>query len=187
MHTDMSTETKHEVLARLRRRYASAGQQHKTQLLDQAVELPGYHRKAAIRALRAAPARPRAPALLLGRPKAYHAESLLPVLKPIGFAAFQPCGLRLHALLPEWLDAYEADHHRVDLELRATLLAAYLGQRPRPVLLTRAEPTGCSRRNAGPPRPWSGLARRVRPPASGAAPARRSLVSHPWDDPCRLG
>jgi hypothetical protein len=55
MHTDMSTETKQAILARLRRRYATAGPQHKGLLLDQAVELLGYHRKAAIRALGAAP------------------------------------------------------------------------------------------------------------------------------------
>ena len=53
MHSDMSKETKEEVLARLRRRYATAGEEHKGKLLDQAVELLGYHRKAAIRALRA--------------------------------------------------------------------------------------------------------------------------------------
>ncbi len=52
MHSDMSKETKQEVLARLRRRYATAGAPHKGKLLDQAVEVLGYHRKAAIRALR---------------------------------------------------------------------------------------------------------------------------------------
>lgn len=60
MHTDMSTETKQEVLARLRRRCATAGREHKAKLLDQAVELLGYHRKAAIRALGAPPPLPRA-------------------------------------------------------------------------------------------------------------------------------
>jgi hypothetical protein len=39
-------------LARLRRRCATAGKAHKVKLLNQAVELLGYHRKAAIRALR---------------------------------------------------------------------------------------------------------------------------------------
>jgi len=125
MHDDMSTETKAEVLARLRRRYATAGPEHKTKLLDQAVQLLGYHRTAAIRALgRAAAAPPRVPALLLGRPKTYPPESLLPVLKPIWFTAFQPCGSRLHALLPEWLPAYEADHRRLDADVRQALLAA---------------------------------------------------------------
>jgi hypothetical protein len=124
MHDDMSTETKEQVLARLRWRYATAGLEHKGKLLDQAVELLGYHRKAAIRALGAAPAPPRAPSLRLGRRRAYHPETLRPILKPIWFTAFQPCGVRLHALLPEWLAAYEADHRRLDADVRQVLLRA---------------------------------------------------------------
>lgn len=120
----MSQQTKAEVLVRLRRRYATAGSEHKTKLLDQAVELLGYHRKAAIRALRQKPQPVRAPALILGRPRHYHPETLLPILKPIWFAAFQPCGRRMVALLPEWLPAYEADHGRLDADVRRSLLAA---------------------------------------------------------------
>jgi len=126
MHSDMSKETKEQVLARLRRRYATAGAQHKSKLLDQAVELLGYHRKAAIRALGQSQPKPgpRKVNLVLGRPKTYHPESLLPILKPIWFGAFQPCGSRLHALLPEWLPAYEQDHCRIDADLRQCLLGA---------------------------------------------------------------
>ena len=47
----MSMQTRKEVLARLRREYAKARGFEKTTLLDQAVRLLGYHRKAAIRAL----------------------------------------------------------------------------------------------------------------------------------------
>ena len=126
MHSDMSKETKEQLLARLRRRYARAGAQHKGKLLDQAVELLGYHRKAAIRALRQP--QPKEVTLklnvVLGRPKTYHPERLLPILKPIWFSAFQPCGSRLHALLPEWLPAYEQDHRRINSDLRQCLLAA---------------------------------------------------------------
>jgi len=125
MHNDMSKETKEQILRRLRRRYATAGKEHKGKLLDQASELLGYHRKAAIRALRAPTAAPAARRvnLVLGRPKQYHPERLLPVLKSIWFNAFQPCGSRLHALLPEWLPAYEEDHRRIDADLRHSLLA----------------------------------------------------------------
>lgn len=122
MHDDMSQQTKREVLARLRRSYAKAGAEYKRQLLDQAVALLGYHRKAAIRALRAQPPPVRAPAVLRGRPRDYEPARLLPVLKPIWFAALQPCGSRLAALLPEWLPAYEQDHRRLDPDLRASLL-----------------------------------------------------------------
>lgn len=120
----MSQQTKTEVLARLRRRYATAGPEHKTKLLDQAVERLGYHRKAAIRALGQQPQAPRAAALILGRPRQYHPDRLRPILKPIWFAAFQPCGRRLAALLPEGLPAYEADHGRLDADVRRSLLAA---------------------------------------------------------------
>src|SRR5437899_12256965 len=113
MHNDMSKETREQILARVRRRYITAGLEHKSKLLDQAVELLGYHRKAAIRALGPQVERRQAPGVL-GRPKSYHPESLLPILKPIWFAAFQPCGSRLRALLPEWLPAYESDHRRLD-------------------------------------------------------------------------
>jgi hypothetical protein len=124
MDNDMSQKTRNELLSKLRRQYARAGQHFKRQLLDQAVALLGYHRKSAIRALRAQAPPTRTPALVLpGRPRAYHPERLLPVLKPIWFAALQPCGSRLHALLPEWLPAYEADHRRVDADLRLALLA----------------------------------------------------------------
>ena len=110
-------------MARLRRSYARAGAQFKRQLIDQAVALLGYHRKAAIRALRAPPPPPRTLAVVLGRPREYDPQVLLPVLKPIWFAALQPCGTRLAALLPEWLPAYEADHRRLDPDLRESLLA----------------------------------------------------------------
>jgi hypothetical protein len=126
MHSDMSKETKDQMLIRFRRRYATAGPEHKRKLLDQAVELLGYHRKAAIRALGPPKPKPvvRSLNVVLGRPKTYHAERLLPILKPIWFSAFQPCGSRLHALLPEWLPAYELDHQRLDADLRQCLLSA---------------------------------------------------------------
>lgn len=120
----MSQKTKKEVLEKLRRQYRRAGLSYKGQLLDQAVALLGYHRKAAIRALRARPlAERRTVGLVLGRPRAYDPQQLLPVLKPIWFAALQPCGSRLVALLPEWLEAYETDHRQLDADLRACLLA----------------------------------------------------------------
>jgi hypothetical protein len=113
LDNEMSQKTK-KLLARLRRSYAKAGSEFKKQLLNQAVDLLGYHRKAAIRALRAQPALAPVVARMLGPPREYDPGRLLPILKPIWFAALQPCGRRLRALLPEWLPAYEADHRRVD-------------------------------------------------------------------------
>ena len=152
MHSDMSKETKEEVLARLRRRYATAGEEHKGKWLDRAVELLGYHRKAAIRALRAPPSPP-GPAsvnVVLGRPRTYEPATLLPVLKPIWFTAFQPCGSRLHALRPEWLPAYELDQRRIDPDVRQCLLSASARTLDRLVAPLRV---GLERR--GGPRPGS--------------------------------
>lgn len=53
MDKTMSQPTRAEVLSKLRRRYETAGLEHKGKLLDQAQEMLGYHRKSAIRALRA--------------------------------------------------------------------------------------------------------------------------------------
>ena len=105
MHSDMSKETKDQILNRLRRLYATAGLPHKAKLLNQAVELLGYHRKAAIRAMGRPKPKPVGSGvhLVLGQPQTYHPERLLPILKPIWFSAIQPCGSRLQALLPEWL------------------------------------------------------------------------------------
>ncbi len=49
---------------------------------------------------------------------------LLPLLKAIWLAALQPCGARLKACLPEWLADDEADHRRLDPEVRQALLSA---------------------------------------------------------------
>jgi len=59
----MSKPTKDEVMNQLRGRYARAGQKHKTKLIDQAIDLFDYHRKAAIRALRHHPRPPQMPAV----------------------------------------------------------------------------------------------------------------------------
>ena len=73
----MSQRTRKEVLEKLRRRYKTAGEEHKRKLLDQAVQMLGYHRKAAIRALGRA-AVERGPLILTGRPVEYEANLLVP-------------------------------------------------------------------------------------------------------------
>ena len=90
----------------MRRRYSSAGPEHKRKLLDEAQEFLGYHRKAAIRALRALRIE-RGPHIITGRPVSYEPELLLPYLRPIWRARDYACGRRLVAMLPEWIPAYE--------------------------------------------------------------------------------
>jgi len=123
MNQEMSQITRQEVLARKRERYARAGKEHKTKIINELIELFGYHRKAAIRALRTRLFPPVAP-YVVGRPREYDPEKLLPPLKAIWLQALQPCGLRLKAALTDWLPAYEQDHRRLDADVRQALLQA---------------------------------------------------------------
>ena len=123
MDKTMSQPTRTEVLKKLRRRYESAGPEHKRKLLDQAQELLGYHRKAAIRALRA-PEAVRAPRIITGRPVMYEPERLLRWLRPIWAGTDYAYGRRLVAMLPEWIPAYEQHERRLPGEVREKLLMA---------------------------------------------------------------
>jgi hypothetical protein len=108
----------------MRLRYGRAGLEYRSRLIDEVVELFGYHRKAAIRSLgRQAPKGLAAP-YVIGRPREYDPEKLLVVLKPIWLAALQPCGKRLVAALPTWVAAYEQDQRRLDGDVRRSLLSA---------------------------------------------------------------
>lgn len=119
----MNETTRKEVLNKLRRRYGRAGKEHRKMLLDQAQELLGYHRKAAIRALRAVEV-VREPGNTGGRPRIYESADLLPSLKPIWEATDYACGKRLEAMLPEWIPAYEQHERKLPGEVRERLLSA---------------------------------------------------------------
>jgi len=123
MDKTMSQRTREEVLEKMRRRYLSAGPKHKRKLLDQAQELLGYHRKSAIRTLRAPKVEP-VPWINAGRPVSYEPGVLLPWLRPIWKATDYACGQRLVAMLPEWIPAYEADERKLPTEARDRLLEA---------------------------------------------------------------
>lgn len=123
MHPEMSEITRKEVLSRMRQRYRNAGLEYKTRLIDEAVELFGYHRKAAIRALRRRQSQPAA-VYVIGRPREYEPEQMLKPLKAIWLAALQPCGKRLVGLMPRWVVAYEQDHQKLNSDVRQSLLNA---------------------------------------------------------------
>lgn len=133
----MSQNTRTEVLAKKRDRYARAGKEHKTKIINELVELFGYHRKAAIRALQSRPVI--AAPFVRGRPKEYDPDKLRPPLKAIWLAALQPCGVRLKACLPDWLPAYEADHRRLNADVRQALLAASRATLDRLLIPARVE------------------------------------------------
>ena len=122
MDQTMSAKTKLEVLTKLRRRYVSAGIEHKGKLIDQAVSLLGYHRKAAIRALNGSAAV--SLSIRTGRPRQYEGQELLPVLRQIWRAANYPCARRLKAMLPDWVAGYEGYEKRVPAATKELLLQA---------------------------------------------------------------
>jgi hypothetical protein len=123
MDKTMSRKARKEVLGKMRRQYERAGKEYKRKLLDQAQELFGYHRKAAIRALRALSVPP-GPRIITGRPVEYEPSQLLPWLRPIWEATDYACGVRLAAMMPEWVPAFEADEKPMPGRVRERLMAA---------------------------------------------------------------
>lgn len=119
----MSETTKKEVMFKLCSRYRQAGLEHRKKLIDQAVELMGYHRKSAIRAL-AAKDRTLPTAGRAGRPAKYDATLMLPALQAIWLSGQQPCGKRLAAMMPDWLPSYESFHRSLSSAAREQLLEA---------------------------------------------------------------
>jgi hypothetical protein len=143
MDKDMNKSTRRQVLGKLRRRYESAGAEHKRKLLDEAVQLLGYHRKAAIRALRR-PVVVLGPWIVTGRPVTYEPDLLVPWLRPIWRATDYACGRRLVAMLPEWIPAYEQHERRIPGEVREKLLLASGRTLDRLLEPLRAQGTGRS-------------------------------------------
>jgi hypothetical protein len=119
----MSPTTREDVLGKLRRRYENAGLKYKSKLLDQAQELLGYHRKAAIRSLRTVEVI-RVPRIITGRPVTYEPGVLLPWLRPIWEATDYSCGVRLAAMMGEWIPAFEQHEKKLPQEVKDKLLAA---------------------------------------------------------------
>jgi len=124
MHTGMSHEVRKGLLLELQKRYGRAGTVYRRRLIDEVVELLGYHRKSAIRALSGRRRVGQRAVAVIGRPRQYEGEALMKPLKRIWLAADQPCSRRLVALLPEWVPAYESDHQRLDPQVREQLLKA---------------------------------------------------------------
>jgi hypothetical protein len=164
MHEDMSQRTRKEVLERLRKSYGKGSRFERTRVLDEATRLLGYHRKAAIRALRqkaggkgvggskAGPA-----GGVRGRPKKYLASELLEPLRKIWLTAQQPCGRRLVGALPDWVPAYEEEYRRLSSGVKEVLLSASSATLDRLLRPLRME----HRRGLGGTRPGSLLRQQI--------------------------
>ncbi len=126
MHEDMSQRTRKEVMERLRKNYEKGDRFVRIRIVDEAVRLLGYHRKAAIRALNLGKGKRQQVAVSggRGRPKKYRAGELLEPLKRIWLVAQQPCGRRLEAAMADWVPAYEQEHRSLSAGVKEALLTA---------------------------------------------------------------
>jgi integrase-like protein len=132
----MTRQAIEEYAAAMRARYWPAGRGERGALLDEFCAVTGFHRKAAIRALRRAPAArgPQRRPAAAGRPVEVRAA-----LRTVWEAADRPCGKRLAPVLAELVEALER-HGRLALDdaTRARLVglsAATIDRWLRPVRL----------------------------------------------------
>ncbi len=98
----MGPDAVQELLAALRPRYAVGSKADKGRMLDEFCANTGYHRKAAIRALKRRP-RASTSGRHLGRPPKYDRAVLLPVLIKAWEASGYICGKRLAPFMDEML------------------------------------------------------------------------------------
>ena len=143
----MTRQAIEEYAGAMRARYGLAGRRERGALLDEFCAVTGFHRKAAIRALRRAPAArgPQRRSAAAG-----HSVEVRAALRTVWEAADRPCGKRLAPVLAELAEALER-HGRLALDdaTRARLVglsAATIDRWLRPVRL------------ALPRRPRTGLA-----------------------------
>lgn len=105
--TPVSPAAREQYLEQMRDRYAVAKRAARSALLDEAVTMTGYHRKAVIRRFtRPLGARRRR----RGRPRQY-GPTVVAALRALWHAAGYPWSVRLKALLPLWLPRARARLH----------------------------------------------------------------------------
>lgn len=127
-------EARRELIEAVSERYRRAGRTEKKQILDEFVELAGFHRKHAIRVLRNKH-RPGIPGP--GITSRLYDEAVITALTIIWEAADRICGKRLKAVLTTFVEAMERHGHlQLDSEVRDRLVnisAATIDRVLRPV------------------------------------------------------
>ena len=118
----LSLATRRELIQAIAERYHAAARHDKKKILDEFIEVTGFHRKHAIRALRwTAAAEPK---LAVPRSRIYD-EAVVQLLTILWEAADRICGKRLKCAIPTLLDAMERHGHlQPDTEIRRLILAA---------------------------------------------------------------
>lgn len=138
--------TRKELIEAVGERYRGAPTVDKTKILDEFIELTGYHRKHAIRLLvaKAAGARPR-----VARRRVYD-DGFRQALIVLWEAGDRVCGKRLKALIPLLIEAMEQHGHlRLDSSVKALLLRVSAATIDRLLSPARASTDGQRRRRTG--------------------------------------
>lgn len=116
----LSLATRRELIEAIGERYRAAGRAGKKQILDEFVQVTGYHRKHAIRALRGIS---RSDAEPTRRSRIYD-EAVRSALTLLWETADRICGKRLKQAIPTLLDAMERHGHlQMEAEVRRRLMA----------------------------------------------------------------
>jgi hypothetical protein len=119
----LSLTTRRELIQAIAERYHGAARADKKKILDEFIEVTGFHRKHAIRALRKTVAAGHAK-LPTPRPRIYD-QAVVEGLTILWEAADRICGKRLKCAIPTLLDAMERHGHlKPDPEIRRLILAA---------------------------------------------------------------
>jgi hypothetical protein len=128
--------TRRELIQAIAGRYHAAARQDKKKILDEFIEVKGFHRKHAIRALRRSAAT-EAPKPAAPRSRLYD-EAVVRVLTILSEVADRVCGKRLKCALPTLQDAMERHGHlQPSPEVRRLVLAASAATIDRVLVLAR--------------------------------------------------
>ena len=119
----MSPLSKREYLSAIVKRYRTATRKIKTSILNEFCSTCGYHRKHALRLLRAFRRFTQKTPAKRGRKPVYDMAALLIPLKRIWKTANLPCSKRLKAILPEWLPGYIKTYGPISEKTAVALLS----------------------------------------------------------------
>ncbi|WP_298236495.1 transposase family protein [uncultured Azohydromonas sp.] len=146
MKKQVSMATRKELIQAVGERYRAASTTDKTRILDEFVELAGYHRKHAIRVLSQKPpaATSKAP-----RQRVYD-DAFREKLIVVWEASDRLCGKRLKALIPSLIEAMERHRHlSLDQSMKQQLLRVSAATIDRLLSEVRAGSNGERRRRSG--------------------------------------
>src|SRR6202521_3055205 len=147
MAGNISMGARREVVSAVAKRYRSAGRREKGRLLDELTAVTGWHRRHAVRALRAKP--PTQTAEAVPRKRRYNA-AIRDAVTALWEASDRVCGKRLEVMIPALLPALER-HGRLtpSRNERALVLSASAATIDRMLVDVKVAAAGRRRRRVG--------------------------------------